>query len=234
MHIAIIDVGSNNIKLEVFELSTDGHSHLIFNTKFPARLGSDVFVTHRLRAENVEQAIAAFQKIHRITLDYACEATVAIATAALRECENSDFIERAKREAQISISVISGLEEARLVYNGVRAHTSFGEKNYFINDIGGGSTEILVANDNAIHFAQSLRLGTVRLKEMFGSDSKETFKLLERYVARSLEPYLADIKEKRIEAALCTGGNSRALLDVLREMNAPIKEELHLPLIETK
>ncbi|MBV6493768.1 MAG: Exopolyphosphatase [Turneriella sp.] len=234
MHIAIIDVGSNNIKLEVFALNSDAHSQLLYNAKFPARLGSDVFLTRRLRPENVDAAIAALKKIHNITKDYACKETIAIATAALRECESSDFIERAKRETGISISVISGLEEARLIYNGIRAHTSLGAKNYFINDIGGGSTEILIANDTDIHFVESLRLGTVRLKEMFGNESKELLKLIDRFVSRSLNPYMRDIHRYPIEAGLCTGGSSRTLLEVLREMGAPIKEELELPRVETK
>ncbi|HMY11751.1 MAG TPA: hypothetical protein PKC74_09000, partial [Turneriella sp.] len=148
MNIAIVDVGSNNIKLEIFEVAADGHSHLVFSEKFQARLGADVFLTRRLRAENTEIAIAALKQIRRITQEFKCRNTVAVATAALRECDSTDFIERVRREAQINVSIISGLEEARLVYSGVRAHTSLGQGNFLINDIGSGSTEILVCNDN--------------------------------------------------------------------------------------
>ncbi|MBN8222439.1 MAG: hypothetical protein J0L53_16070, partial [Spirochaetes bacterium] len=234
MNIAIVDVGSNNIKLEIFELNSEGHSHLVFSEKFQARLGSDVFLTRKLRPESVEIAVEALKQIRRITQELKCKQTVAIATAALRECESSDFIERAKRESGITVHVISGLEEARFVYNGVRAHTSLGDKNYFINDIGGGSTEILVASDQDIHFVESLRLGTVRLREMFASESKDLVKLIDRYVARSIEPYLGDIGKYRPEAGLCTGGTARTLLEVLREMGVSLKEELRLPSVDTR
>jgi exopolyphosphatase / guanosine-5'-triphosphate,3'-diphosphate pyrophosphatase len=234
VHIAIVDVGSNNIKLEIFELNSEGHSHLVFAEKFQARLGSDVFLTRKLRSESVEIAVEALKQIRRITQEFKCKQTVAIATAALRECESSDFIERVKRESGITVHVISGLEEARFVYNGVRAHTSLGDKNYFINDIGGGSTEILVASDQDIHFVESLRLGTVRLREMFASEAKDLVKLIDRYVARSVEPYLADIARYKPEAGLCTGGTARTLLEVLREMGVSLKEELRLPCVDTR
>lgn len=234
MNIAIVDVGSNNIKLEIFELNSEGHSHLVFSEKFQARLGSDVFLTRKLRPESVEIAIEALKQIRRITGEFKCKQTVAVATAALRECESGDFVERAKREAGITVNIISGSEEARFVYNGVRAHTSLGDKNYFINDIGGGSTEILVASDTDIHFVESLRLGTVRLREMFASESKDLVKLIDRYVARSIEPYLNDIAKFKIEAGLCTGGTARTLLEVLREMGVSLKEELRLPVVETR
>jgi len=234
VNIAIIDVGSNNIKLEIFELADDGHSHLVFSEKFQARLGADVFLTRLLRQENIEIAIAALKQIHRITQELKCRETIAIATAALRECDSTDFIERAQREAHIRVQVISGIEEARFVYNGVRAHTSLGTDNYFINDIGGGSTEILVCNDQDIHFVESLRLGTVRLREMFASDARDLVKLIDRYVARSLEPYLGDINKFHPLAGLCTGGSARALLEILRESGVTLKEELRLPTVATK
>lgn len=234
MNIAIVDVGSNNIKLEIFEVNSEGLSHLIFSEKFQARLGADVFLTRKLRTENADIAIEALKQIRRITQEFKCKQTIALATAALRECESSDFIERARREAQISVNIITGLEEARLVYNGVRAHTSLGQNNYLINDIGGGSTEVLVANDADIHFVESLRLGTVRLREMFASEAKDLVKLIDRYVQRSIDPYLADIARHNAIAALCTGGTARTLLEVLREMGVSLREQILLPMVETR
>lgn len=234
MNIAIVDVGSNNIKLEIFEVAADGHSHLVFSEKFQARLGADVFLTRRLRAENTEIAIAALKQIRRITQEFKCRNTVAVATAALRECDSTDFIERVRREAQINVSIISGLEEARLVYSGVRAHTSLGQGNFLINDIGGGSTEILVCNDNDIHFVESLRLGTVRMRDMFDIEAKDLVKLVEKYVQRSVEPYLDDIRRFNPETALCTGGTARTILEILREMGVSLREQLRLPMVETK
>lgn len=234
MNVAIVDVGSNNIKLEIFEVNTEGLSHLVFSEKFQARLGADVFLTRKLRPENADIAVEALKQIRRITQEFKCKQTIAIATAALRECESSDFIERARREAQISVSTITGLEEARLVYNGVRAHTSLGQNNYLINDIGGGSTEVLVCNDADIHFVESLRLGTVRLREMFASEAKDLVKLIDRYVQRSIDPYLADIARHKPVAALCTGGTARTLLEVLREMGVSLREQILLPVVDTR
>lgn len=234
MNIAIVDVGSNNLKLEIFEVTPDGHTHLLFNEKFPARLGADVFLTRRLKPENVDMAIEALRQIRRITREFHCAETIALGTAALRECDSEKFIERARREAEIEVKVISGTEEARLIYNGVRAHTSLGDKNYLLNDIGGGSTEVLVCNDNEIHFVESLRLGTVRLREMFGAESRDLVKLIDHYVQRSLEPYLEDIARFAPEAALSTGGTARTLLEVLRELGVPLREHLRLPLVETR
>lgn len=222
------------MKLEVFELNGNGHPHLVFSEKFPARLGSQAFLTHKLKPENVDLAIEALKQIRTLSQELKCEHTVAVATAAVRECDHEEFVERAKCEAGIEITVIPGIEEARLVYSGVRAHTELDEKPYLFNDIGGGSTELLVCNNTDIHFVESLRLGTVRLKEMFAAESKELVKLIDKYVERSLEPYIDDIRRFNPEAALSTGGTARTILEIMREMGFAVKERLRLPLVETK
>ena len=101
MNVAIVDVGSNNIKLEIFEVNNEGLSHLVFSEKFQARLGADVFLTRKLRPENADIAVEALKQIRRITQEFKCKQTIAIATAALREFSNyyQPYIE-ATHEAQ--------------------------------------------------------------------------------------------------------------------------------------
>jgi exopolyphosphatase/guanosine-5'-triphosphate,3'-diphosphate pyrophosphatase len=234
MNIAIIDVGSNNIKLEIFEIRNDGNAIILFEEKFPARLGHDVFITGKLNQANIENAIESLKQADRLIHQFNCRKTIALGTAAVRECDSSEFVAAAKKQARIAIRVISGIEEARLVYSGVKAHTDLKNGIYFLNDIGGGSTEISVCNDQTIYFTESLRLGTVRLHEMFAHENADIAPLVEKYTRKTLEAYLPEIKKQKIDFGLSTGGTARTILEILRQNGYPIFEHNHLPGFQTK
>ncbi|MCB1146084.1 MAG: Ppx/GppA family phosphatase [Leptospiraceae bacterium] len=215
MNVAIIDIGSNNIKLEIFDVDTLGSGRLLYSEKIPARLGHNAFITQKLHPENLELAVNGLTQLSRIVKSHNCKTVIALGTAALRETECSDFIKRVYKESGIQISVISGLEEARLVYYGVLAHHQFSGRTFFLNDIGGGSTEISVSDDKNMYFVESLRLGTVRLKEMFqSSNEKDAFEMMQRYVEKVFQPYLSEIKNYKIDMGLSTGGTARNLAEM--------------------
>lgn len=233
MNIAVLDIGSNNIKLEIHEISAEGHSSLLYSDKIPARLGHQVFLTQRLAPENMDAAIDGLNQFSSIISKYSCKETIALGTAALRETDSKAFIKRAQKEAGISIKVISGIEEARLVYNGVLAYTAFDGRTFFLNDIGGGSTEISVANETDVHFIESLRLGTVRLKEMFESGD-EAAGMIEAYVKRVIRPYLPDIIRKKTDMGISTGGTARNLAEMVKHRkDNGLKEEKGLYILKT-
>ncbi|MCS6983732.1 MAG: Ppx/GppA family phosphatase [Leptospiraceae bacterium] len=235
MRVAIIDVGSNNIKLEVFEIDEKGNSQLIYDEKVAARLGHDVFVHRKLNPKNMEIAIEGLKNIARILKSLQVERTFALGTAALREADSQEFVTRARKETGIKIRVISGIEEARLVHNAVLAYTPFEGRTFFLNDIGGGSTEISVSNGKLL-FVESLRLGTVRLKELFASarDDKEAYQMMERYVDKILAPYLGELLRHKIDMGISTGGTARNLCEIVRSNGGTKEEEKGIPVLYTR
>lgn len=213
INIAIIDVGSNNVKLEIHQVESDGQTKLLVSDKVKARLGSGVFLTEKLAPENVEIAIQGLVQFKSLIKAHHCKKVITLGTAALRETDSATFVKRAKRESGIDINVISGKEEARTIYQGVLAYTPFEGRTFFLNDIGGGSTEISVSNDQEMLLADSLRLGTVRLKEYFQKElDKKHYHLIENYVKETLAPHFSAILEHNIDMGLSTGGTAQNLL----------------------
>lgn len=235
MHVAIIDVGSNNIKLEIHEVDSNGHTNLQFSDKVAARLGHEVFLTHKLAQANCEVAYQGLKQFARIISNMGCKKIIAVGTAALRETDSAAFVEQAFKESGIQVQVISGIEEARYVYAGVLAHTSFDKRTFFLNDIGGGSTEISVAGEEELYFVESLRLGTVRLKEMFiNTEGELDTEITENYVNKVIGPYVESIKNHSIDMGLCTGGTARNLVEIISARLGAVKEEKGIPILATR
>ena len=238
--IAIIDIGSNNIKLEIHKVSRQGRTELAYSDKVPARLGHEAFITHRLVEENIEVAVSGITQFSKIIKNFDCKEVVALGTAALRESDNEFFLKRVKKASGIKIKVISGVEEARLVYLGVLANTSFKGRTFFLNDIGGGSTEISVSDEKTIHYIESLPLGTLRLKELFELDQNKRSKVglnhqvTRHYVEKFFTPFARKLKVHSFEMGMCTGGTARNLAEIIR-LNHLQKwhEEDGIPILET-
>ena len=238
--VAIIDIGSNNIKLEIHEIDSTGNTELAYADKVAARLGHQVFITHRLAENNVQIAINGIAQFTKIIKNMNCEHTIALGTAALRESNSKTFVECVRKECGIEIKVISGIEEARLVYWGALANISFKGRTFFLNDIGGGSTEISVSNSETMHYVESLPLGTVRLKELFEFDQKNkessewNNKIIKNYVEKIFKPFHREIKKHTFEMGICTGGTARNLTEMIKLNNSSdFCEEDGIAIIET-
>lgn len=235
-NIAIIDVGSNNIKLEIHEVKNDGQTRMLASDKVAARLGSGVFLTERLAEANVELAVQGLLQFKNLIKTYRCKKVIALGTAALRETNSVPFVKRVKKETGIDISVISGQEEARTIYFGVLGFTPFEGRTFFLNDIGGGSTEISQSNDQTMFFVESLRLGTVRLKEYFQKElDSKNYEIVESYVKDTLAAHLSFIDVQQIDMGLCTGGTAKNLAEMARHQVHKYKhrEESGMPILRT-
>lgn len=232
MNIAVIDVGSNNIKLEIHDAHTSGNHDLIFSEKLPARLGHEVFITRRLAEENQQIAIDGLRKISSLIEKKNCKKVIVVGTAALREANPDEFVRRVEKETGIKINVISGVEEARLVYYGVRAYTNLENEKFLLIDIGGGSTELSVSDANVMYAVESLRLGSVRLKELFGfpSDSSEV-EMTRQYIRKICSNFFRQASDNKFEYALCTGGTARTIAEILKAKGQIPGEYRGLPVI---
>ena len=114
MNIAIIDVGSNNIKLEIYDITSRNSPNLLYRIKENARLGHHAFLSKRISTTSKKKAIQGMQNFAKITKQMKCSKIIAIGTAALREATNSkEFIKEIYEKTKITIKIVSGLEEAR-------------------------------------------------------------------------------------------------------------------------
>ncbi|MFQ5625525.1 MAG: exopolyphosphatase, partial [Methyloligellaceae bacterium] len=144
--VAVIDIGSNSVRLVVFE-GAKRNPVPLFNEKVLCGLGRSVASTGRLDGDGVERALRALRRFRAISDQLNAERIEVIATAAAREAENGpDFVARAKRVLETDISVISGKEEAHLAAAGVIS--GFPDAAGLAGDLGGGSLEIIGIHKN--------------------------------------------------------------------------------------
>jgi len=174
MRIAVIDCGTNTFNLLVADASHDAWS-VVFQNKLPVKLGAGGFEDHFITPSRFVRGLDALCSHHYTLANYDCERVFAFATSAVRESKNGkDFIQKAKQLFSIDIEVIDGNREAELIYEGVRQTMELGDKPSLIMDIGGGSTEFIIADSTGILWKRSFLLGVSRLHDILKPEDKMT------------------------------------------------------------
>ena len=182
--LAAIDIGSNSVRLIVAEPLRGGSYRILDEEREPTRLGRTLSSTGRLDAESIRRTLAALRSFKQIATGFQVDELCTIATCAVREAGNgAEFCRRAKEEIGINVEVISADKEARLAFYSVQRAFDLTGKNIVLADIGGGSTEFVLASGNVIEAIHSSPLGAVRLTEVYGSDFTHSAKAYEELVA---------------------------------------------------
>ncbi|MDP1821838.1 MAG: Ppx/GppA phosphatase family protein [Archangium sp.] len=173
-----IDVGTNAVRLELARVLPDGSIEGLHTERDPVRPGEGLFRSGVISREVADRLVATLRRYSALCKRYGARVR-AVATSALREARNrEEIVRRVKREAQLSLDVVSGREEARLICLGV-LHGKQPHQRSLCIDIGGGSTEIIFANGDQPKDLWSLDLGAVRLTELFEVKDTLTPKKLE-------------------------------------------------------
>lgn len=164
---AAIDIGSNSVKMSLGRLNDDGKLEEFGQVADVVRLGQGVDRTGELDPERVEAAITTLKRFAGEAREAGATDIVAVATEATRAARNGgEFLERVRRDTGIEVRVIGGDEEASLTFRGLATDTEL-TGHVVVADIGGGSTEFVVANDGVVLGSRSTPLGSGRLTERF-------------------------------------------------------------------
>lgn len=213
---AAIDVGSNAIRLVVGGIDDFGKLQIYRKMREPVRLGKDVFDKDRMISiETISQALKAFEKFKRVIDDQKIKKVRAVATSAVRDAINgADFAEIIFKAHGIRIEAIDGLEEANIIQRAVTLEMDLKGKRCFLIDIGGGSVEFTALDGNRVMFAESFRLGTLRLLKWMEKE-KSSEADLRKHIQENLQPLrkklLDEIKSKPFDFCVGTGGNVECL-----------------------
>src|ERR1035437_880171 len=168
MKIAIIDLGTNTFNIFIAEILPDKTFQKLYKSKISVKLGEGGINKNHIEEKPFTRGIRALKKHKRTIERLGAEKILAFATAAIRGATNGkDFILAAKKMTGIDVHIISGEREAELIYYGVRSAVKMNHMPSLIMDIGGGSTEFIIANKNEIFWKQSFLLGVARLIEKF-------------------------------------------------------------------
>lgn len=167
MKLAAIDIGSNAARLlitEVIEGGAEPQFQKLSLVRIPLRLGFDVFEKGYIPKAKVEMVSKTF-RAYKLLIDiYKVEKYIACATSAMRDATNAEeMIKRIKYETGISVQVISGDEEAQIIYENHVAEHLDKEHSYLYIDVGGGSTECSFFSSGILTFKRSFNIGTIRL-----------------------------------------------------------------------
>ncbi len=167
--VGFIDIGTNSIRLLLVR-DLPYHSYrVITQQKETVRLGEGEFARQQqLQPEAMDRAVLVCRKFTELARSYGADPLYAVATSATREAANqAEFLERLRSEAGLEVQVISGREEARLIYLGITSGINIGKQKAFFIDIGGGSTEVIVGDQEQYDYLDSLKLGAIRLTTNF-------------------------------------------------------------------
>lgn len=174
--VAIIDIGSNSIKVLVASLGSGGLVQALFSRTIDARISAGLSHAHpRLSAENSARGLAAIRELLDAVVPYSPARIVLVATSAVRDAENGrEFRDQVRAATGHDLRILSGEEEADLIGRGLTCDPDLQHlSNFYVFDLGGGSLECLAFLDRRVLQAASLRLGCVRLTEKFVADSSQ-------------------------------------------------------------
>lgn len=177
MRLAAIDIGSNAARLLINEVIKSPQGTVEFTKlnllRIPLRLGMDVFQKGEIGPEREKMVINSMRVFHDLMQIYEVEHYRACATSAMRDAKNGQhIIDQVKKEANIDIEIISGDEEATLVYENHVADKMDNNFGYLYIDVGGGSTELTYYENNKLKYKKSINIGTIRiLQDLVSADN---------------------------------------------------------------
>ena len=221
--VAIVDIGSNSIKILVAERREDETIGALFSRTIDARISAGISSKHpRLSEESMARGLDAIQQLLAEANRFAPTRTVLVATSAVRDAENGvDFRELVRTGTGQVVRILSGREEAALIGRGLTCDPALSAvSNFYVFDLGGGSLECLAFRDRIMNQAVSLQLGCVRLTEMLVPDaaksiSQETIALIQSHTRNELAKAGFDFGLPGDAMAVGTGGTittTRAML----------------------
>jgi exopolyphosphatase/guanosine-5'-triphosphate,3'-diphosphate pyrophosphatase len=223
-----IDIGTNSFHLVVARYVGDDGFEVLDREKETVRLGHGGRDMKEIDPAAMERGLACLTRFARIAESYG--ATVrAVATSATREAENGDlFIKRAADEAEISIEVISGVEEARLIHLGVLQAVPVFDRRVLVIDIGGGSTEMLLGQGTAALAARSFKLGAVRLTDRYfagGRVRPKTVKTCRADIAAVISHFAPEIERHGFDISIVSSGTAETMARMIHAATGA--EQLH-------
>ena len=215
MRLAAIDTGTNSIHTVIVEVGDDLSITIVDSTKDAAQLGRGSDSDGNLSARAMTDALAAFRKAFALCNRHRVERVLAVATSAIREAPNGvEFLRVAAQQTGIDVRVISGPEEARLIYLAVRESIHLGGRSFLCVDIGGGSVEFIWGTREDLLFADSLKIGSLRLAGDFQlSDpaTKAELRQIRRYASEQMKVLDAAAEEHPVELMVGTSGTIHQL-----------------------
>ena len=226
---AAIDIGSNSVRMQAAEVTAGAPMRVLATDREVTRLGSSVFRQGRISDEATTLVCQVLKRMSQAYTALDVIGVRAVATSAVRDASNqSEFIARATEALGSPVEVISGPEEARLIYMGVQARWPHPKECILIMDVGGGSAEFIVGDAGELKEGISRPLGAVRLTEVFLKDDPPTsmqLRRLENFIDEKFEPVRRRIEEFAFDRVICTSATAAAIVSAVQSIPRAKRDE---------
>jgi exopolyphosphatase/guanosine-5'-triphosphate,3'-diphosphate pyrophosphatase len=223
--VSFIDIGTNSIRLLVVRLNPNHSYSILSRQKQQVRLGEGEYEEEEILPEAIERLVIVCTQLTELARTFHTDEFVAVATSAMREASNQqEILHLLRQEARLDVRVISGQEEARLVYLGVSRGFHLGNRLAFFIDIGGGSTEIAVGGEQNYQYLESFRLGAIRLSNLYlnahssGPVTRNQYRKIQQPVKDAIIHSVRKIREQKPGLAIGSSGTIVNLYEIAQKI----------------
>jgi len=229
--LAAIDIGTNSTKMTVADVGSAGHIKIFREDSEVTRLGEGVDRTRRVAESAMSRTLDVLERFAESARADGAINVIAVGTSALRDASNgAEFLESAKRRADVRVEVVTGDREAQLAFAAVQSDTALSQREgapLLVFDIGGGSTELIFGNASGVERHQSLNIGAVRLTErLLKSDPPNDAEVAQ--ASKMADQMLAEVsKPSANPIVIGLGGTVVNIAAVALQQAAPDSEILH-------
>ncbi|AOT71035.1 HD domain-containing protein [Geosporobacter ferrireducens] len=214
-----IDIGSHALRMKIVEVHNEEKVKILEMLRHPISLGRDTFTMGKVRFETVDETCEILKGFKKLMNDYHIETYRAVATSAIREAQNRDYIvDQIKLKTGLKIDVIDNTEERFLTYKSIRENLPYHQKirseGAMIVDVGSGSVEISVYKNNHLALTQNIKLGSLRLREVLSSIENRTLnfpRLLEEYISSNIDRLDVSEEKGSYKNFIALGGEIRII-----------------------
>ena len=214
---AVIDMGTNTFHLLLVELHGKEFK-TIYKEKIAVKLGQGGITQNQITPEAEKRALHTLEHFKNLIDGEKIDQIFAFATSAVRNATNGpDFVHKVKEQLGIQIHVISGEEEAQLIYEGIHFSGALDQRTSLMMDIGGGSVEFIIGNAQEVFWKRSFEIGGQRLLDAFHYHDPilpEEVEKLAQYCGEKLQPLLEAIATYQPNGFVGASGTFDTLIDM--------------------
>lgn len=238
MKIGAIDIGTNSMRLLIADYNNnkiENRKKYINTTRIGQGVDQDGYITN----EALERNLKALKEFSDKCNEEKCEKVYCMGTSALRDSKNGqDFINKAKKLTNIDVKIICGEEESNLGFMGVLEGTEGDKKeDILVIDIGGGSTEFVVGNEDGIKFCKSENVGALRMTEKFITTdpiSDEEFNSMTSFIEDVISSTINKLETMNISKLVGIGGAITSLSAINQQLEVYSMEKVHNSVVTKK
>src|SRR5215510_740629 len=201
---AVIDAGSNAIRLQIASVEQPGTYLIIEQDRRPVRLGHGVFETGALDPESRAEALDTLKRFKSVADKHGAQVVRAVATSAMREAKDGPTFIKEANELGLCLEILSEEDEARLISLGILSGLKFDPPLGLFMDIGGGSVELAVGNRSSSFVTFSVPIGAVRLTEHYLNHDpprEKELTAMNRYAKQKLDPAVRRLSHEKFTMA---------------------------------